>query len=416
MGEETEKLLACLRREEEAVKVSCLQGYTGNDWEVVLGSAVRFGVAPIVYQTLKPFHAELTIPEVVWEKLRSIYYSSAVRNMRLYSELMRIIAVLNSKEIAVILLKGAHLAETVYGNIALRPMSDVDVLAREEDLSRVHQVLIEQGYSSADGEVSYQLHLAPYAKKNGLNIDLHFNITWPPVSRRFDVNTLWQRAQKDSYQGVDVLTLAPEDLILHLSWHACISHGFSIGLIPYLDVLHTVEHYGEKLNWDRLWERANEWGIERTVYLMLALTEKMLGLPVPEEIENKMKPGREVVSALKAAEDMIFERSAERSVRVSPIVARMFGRQGWREKLEFFLRRAFPPRERMSVAFQGPGEGTRLKLYWLYLLRVRLLIKIHGKTIWSGLRKNSQAAMALDMENSKNNLKDWLTKNERVKQ
>ena len=408
MGEETEKLLACLRREGEGKKVQHLQAYTALDWEAVLGSALRYGVAPLLYQALKPLQAELSIPEAVWEKLRSIYYSSAARNMRLYSELLKVIEVLNSKGVPVIVLKGAHLAETVYGNIALRPMADVDLLAREEDLVRVHRVLIEEGYSSGDGELSCQLHLAPYSKEKGQVIELHFSITRPPVSERFAIATLWERVHKYSYQGVEVLTLGPEDLMLHICTHTCLDHSFDIGIMPYLDILHTVEHYGDSLSWEQLWERASEWGIERTVYLMLALTEKMLGLAVPEEIKAKMETDREVAGALNTAEEMIFERGAG----VSPVVARMFGRLGRREKLKYFLQRTFPPKEKMSVAFREPGRSSRLKLYWLYLLRVQTLLGRHGKLIWSGMRKQPEAVTVLDLENRKNNLRDWLTKNE----
>jgi len=287
MVAEARLLLSCLRREEEAAKLNRLQDYTVKDWELVLEAALQSGLAPILFRTLKALDAELDIDGEVWEKLRSVYYLSAARNMRLYHELLNILSALNSRGIAVIILKGAHLAESVYGNIALRPMGDVDLLARSEDLSRVDQVLIEEGYSSADGMVSCQLHLAPYNTKNGLNIDVHFSITRPPVARRFDVAALWDRAKKDSYQGVDVLTLSPEDLILHLSTHTCIDHGFNNGLIPFFDLLHTVEHYKGDLNWERLWDRGTEWGIERSVYLMLALTEKMLGLPMPQEIKKK---------------------------------------------------------------------------------------------------------------------------------
>lgn len=64
----------------------------------------------------------------------------------------------------------------------------------------------------------------------------------------------------------------------------------------------------------------------------------------------------------------------------------------------------------MAVAFQGPGGKKNLRVYWVYLLRVQTLLKRHGKTIWSGLRKDPQAVTALDMETRKNNLRDWLIK------
>ena len=64
--------------------------------------------------------------------MRSIYYNSAARNMRLYKQLENFLDKFATEKIPVIMLKGAHLAWTVYPNMALRPMADVDLLVRNE--------------------------------------------------------------------------------------------------------------------------------------------------------------------------------------------------------------------------------------------------------------------------------------------
>jgi hypothetical protein len=409
MNDASRRLLDCLKKQEAGAKANTLNTIAANQWEEIVAAAGRHGVVPVLYHTLKPFFAGLDIPAWVREKMQRIYFLSAAQNMRLYRELFMVLAALNNRGIAVILLKGAHLADTVYGNIALRPMVDVDLLARPADLHRIHEILTELGYGSPDGKVSYQLHLAPYFKENGLHIDVHFNITWPPVSLRYDVASLWRRARTYSSRDIDVMTLCPEDLVLHICWHTCISHGFANGFMALVDMVFIAEHYNENLDWEQVWKRACQWGMERSIFVMLVLTERLLGLPVPGPIRQKMDLDADVLQAVDDAESMIFETGSGSGETVSPIVARLFGPQGWREKLGYFRRRAFPPRENMSVAFQEPGSRNHGRLFRLYLTRLATLMTLHGQTIWAGLRRDPAALRMLEMENRKNRLRDWLT-------
>jgi hypothetical protein len=66
--------------------------------------------------------------------------------MVLYRQLKEILIEFNKNNIPVILLKGAHLAQFVYGNIALRLMSDIDLLVKKEDLGCACAIIIKYGY------------------------------------------------------------------------------------------------------------------------------------------------------------------------------------------------------------------------------------------------------------------------------
>ncbi len=97
--------------------------------------------------------------------------------MRLYRELAQVVRACNDAGVPVILLKGAHLAEAVYGNIALRPMVDVDLLVKQADLMRVHDILIGQGYALAeksDAACSVVRHMPPFTKDGVPRIEIHY--------------------------------------------------------------------------------------------------------------------------------------------------------------------------------------------------------------------------------------------------
>lgn len=88
------------------------------------------------------------------EFFRQGYYENLARNLTLFQELRRILQALNNGRIKVMVLKGASLAETVYKNPVLRPMSDLDLLIREKNLGEVERKLLDLGYSPAEIEFS----------------------------------------------------------------------------------------------------------------------------------------------------------------------------------------------------------------------------------------------------------------------
>src|SRR3989304_7122244 len=133
---------------ENRLFLQCLQasisGNTGDkikgvislslNWEEVLESAFWHGIAPLLYNNLKDIQESHLIPREVMAQLRTAYHGNLARNMYLYAELKRILETFSNKGVKVIVLKGAALAKTVYGDIGLRPMSDIDLLVKREDL------------------------------------------------------------------------------------------------------------------------------------------------------------------------------------------------------------------------------------------------------------------------------------------
>lgn len=398
-------LLAAIRQEEEAEKINRLRGFSEEEWEALLKAAERHGLVPLLFYYIKPYYPDPCIPNTVQEKMRRIYYSSAARNIKLYQQLEGIVKQFAQAGISVILLKGAHLAMFVYDNMALRPMADVDLLVREEDFQNLHNLLLAEGYRPA-GEVSWPQGLPSYTKKDHLLIEIHAFLKSLPDKEDVNVNLLFARAEKVTLDVIEVLVLCPEDLFLHLCLHSCVQHNFENGLLSCLDVAYFVNHYQEKIDWGTIWNRAEEWGIERAVYLMLALTEKMIGLPVPEEILQRMELNREASDALTLAEHLIFEQLTELSPHLTPL----FEHQGYRNKLKLIKQRIFIAPEAGQNGQEGGLKIKSVKQYLFYISRLAVLIARHSKTIWLGMRGDPRTIADIENRNKKNSLKAWLTK------
>ncbi len=399
-------MLTCLRADRRDETIRALSTLAENDWESLLGAARRHGLSPLFYDALRPAKAHLVLPVGIEERLKRAYLGSAARNMRLYRELSHVLRGLNDEDIPVILLKGAHLAEGVYGNIALRPMGDVDILVKKSNLERAGDVLIGHGYTDVPlgvGVPKPPQHLAPFVKKGEPAIELHFNIIEPPYALRFDMEGIWSRASKVSVLGTQALVLCPEDLLIHLGTHACISHGFNNGIRFLLDISRTISRYEKELRWEQLLSQSNDWGIDRGLYLAFRLSAKYTGITVPEHVMNRLFPSCDDADAVALAEELMLGETT-----VNPNVAKLFGNQDFSGKLIYLARNVFPSKAEIDPL--STDKLTWPALCKFYYCRITGLVERHWETVWHLFVRDKKLTGLAQIEHKRNQLKDWLVK------
>ena len=137
-----EQLIALLSGRAAAVEI-----FDAAAWQRIVELAQRQRVAPLLYARLKE-RVILPPPEAA-QHLRGIYLATFKRNARLLDEVGKILRALRAADIPVIPLKGAYLANGVYGNIGLRQIGDVDLLVKPVDLAKALEVLRTLGYAAA---------------------------------------------------------------------------------------------------------------------------------------------------------------------------------------------------------------------------------------------------------------------------
>ncbi len=134
------------------------------------------------------------------------------------------------------------------------------------------------------------------------------------------MKSLWERARKVSLQGAEAWALCPEDLLLHLCLHTCMSHGLDNGIMALLDISHVISHYEKELDWEQLMRRAGTWGADKCVYLVVHLAERLLGVSIPEHIRRGMEAYRDSAQAALLAEELLLVESTP----IATNVARLF--------------------------------------------------------------------------------------------
>jgi hypothetical protein len=117
-----------------------------DDWHLFAVMAEGERIAPLLYWLFTQTGSHHELPEPVWNRLQTVAQAVAVRNMRYFQVLDQILDLLAQHGIEAIVLKGPALAKTIYPNPLLRPMSDLDILVRREDVTKAVDLFISQGW------------------------------------------------------------------------------------------------------------------------------------------------------------------------------------------------------------------------------------------------------------------------------
>ena len=348
------------------------------DWNDVVDVAVGHDLAPLLFKRLKESDARACVPADAWERLRLAYFDSARRNTRLFRELRTVLGCLRSAAIPVIVLKGAYLAEAVYGDVALRPMCDTDLMVPRAELPRAQAVLLDMGgvqQQPTGNELLWREHHHPRpVVLRDLSIELHWTITDPTEPVRIDAAGLWDRAHPATTAGVEVLALSPEDLLLHLCIHfGCVHH--LTGLRSFCDITETIRRCRGEMDWLQVADSAREWGAARYVGLTLHLARSMLGTGVPDDVLEQLVPGGLGQRLLEAARDCALTQTG-----YDPRVPRPFFDE-WRaeslgDKARLPWKRVFLSRDEMAARY--PASRDSRHFYFYYALRLRDVIRNFG--------------------------------------
>jgi putative nucleotidyltransferase-like protein len=381
-------LLACLNLAPTRADVQRLRqalAHPALDWEQVVEAACRQGIAALVYHTFQRQDLMALVPHPAREGLQAFYYTNALRNRLLYQDLSQVLTALRALPSATIVLKGAALAETVYPQRALRPMSDVDLLVREDDLSRVEDALLALDYRFLDGGQSkayyraHHYHLT-YVKSASTFQEMHVEVHWHLDRQRpafaIDIVGFWHRAVPATIAGVDTLVLSPEDVLLHLCLHTC-KHKFTFfGLRALGDIAATLQQYGPHMAWQSFCMRAEQWGTTPYVYLMLRLARDLVGAAVPDPVLRALKPAEFDERLLGwATAEMLEEQS---TVPLFPALLDLWKGRGVRDRAALVAQ--LFARATIAESYALPPASKRVYVY--YPVRFKDLVRRYGPVLW----------------------------------
>ncbi|MEW6442404.1 MAG: nucleotidyltransferase family protein [bacterium] len=325
------------------------------DWAFLEKHSETLGLQPLLFRHLSRVEFRARVPPRLMDRLERSYRRQSMKNLRLYSQLHRVLEALEEAAIPVVLLKGASLARTVYGDIGLRPMSDLDLLCREPDQARARKTIVSLGYPEQATFVSprheklsvffHGKHPSPLFHPHKTKIEIHSNI-FPQVPHRpEDMESVWREVQPATLDGRAYLSLSAEDQLLHLVLHLD-QHRVSgpVVLVWFCDIHELVHQQAPQIRWELFVRKVKSLGVCSQAGTTLGLLNAYWMTPIPAWVLEQTGGHRDerVLAAAIRQQGVpgelarrIFSSHRDRLLLIRRI-------PGWRGRLAYLLRFIFP--------------------------------------------------------------------------
>ncbi len=262
--------------------------FTG--WKDLPAQAEAHGMAPLLWRHLCNSGAD--VPEETARTLRGLYLRHRLRNKIHARLLMEVMEILRQAGIQPWVLKGLALAYKYYPDPALRPVGDIDLLFKQEEVLPALHLLAEAGFQvefpfPTSKRIPKSLVIAsPPREGIRINIEAHH---YDPHGRAPD------GSYDDEFKGFDsppmpvILgevafhTPAPLETLLYLSRHLArhmldVTSERPLQLKWVADILSVVERHAGTMDWDNI--RRNHPGLLNRLEVFYSLT------PLPEHYVN----------------------------------------------------------------------------------------------------------------------------------
>ena len=230
-------------------------GRHDSTWEQLVHQAEYHGIAPLLYNHLR--HIGFTLPDGCHRILRSLHQRAKLSNHIRNKIAADIIKKYHHERIDVLAIKGIALGNHAYGDPSSRPMRDIDLLVRQQDLDMAQNLLREHGFlrEKTHNIPDDYYHLPPLVKiveSLPISIELH-NYLLP-----LDGNhPIWQLDKSfDSSMSITIGDAKTATLSLEENLHYLYLHGLRAPLsyepfrfIHIADIVCLVERYFKRIDW-----------------------------------------------------------------------------------------------------------------------------------------------------------------------
>lgn len=290
LSPELKLLLACLRPQvtkEEHASLDALCTAPIN-WGDFTQLAVHHGVYPLVYQCINTFRHAALPPQVV-AFLRQKSLENRARTLQITGELVKVLRAMEAKNIRVVVLKGFPLGHKLYGNMALRPSRDLDILVWPEDVDEARKLLETLGYdriypnfAGTPGQLcnwmKNQHHFNYLHKQKQVLLELH----WQLGHHGMDMPLTYIKNSLTPVKiaGQSMYLLKTEELLLSLILHGASHKWFRL---KWLIDVGIVLRQGA-FSWQRLYELGERLDVVAILNQALILARQLLAAPVPDEV------------------------------------------------------------------------------------------------------------------------------------
>ncbi|MBW1613471.1 MAG: nucleotidyltransferase family protein [Deltaproteobacteria bacterium] len=346
-----------------------------SDWDYFLWLSNEHGIIAIAFFNLEKLGLLDTIPQNVQITLKELYLKSLARNTFLTKKFIELQKYLDQVNIKPLVLKGMALEPSIYGNIGLRQMNDIDIYIDDKNKCfKAWKHLVDSGYVPKPLKSPlYKNILTDFGKhlpdlyKDGISIDLHHTL----FEKEHNIKTL--NISPDTLEpNIPAFDIHFLFLAKHLDDHE--QRGES-QLRLYIDLLQILNKTFINITSSQIFDLAQNLGLKKILLEKLFLLNLFWGIPVEKNIirqlseKQKVKVTNIFIAFLRNPKGSKVKNKGagyRKTIRNIPTM---------RKKLIFLIGDIFP-----SVSFMQSRYNTKTRIgaciyYPLRLGKLLLLIK-----------------------------------------
>jgi hypothetical protein len=213
-----------VRREDWQGREPALAGLQEEDWRSIARLAAHHGLAGLAARNLEWARERgVEVPSGALDSLEVLRRRVLTQNLARRAAAREVADALAREGIPFVALKGAALAEEVYGDLSLRGFNDFDVLVPVDSVDAAYRVGQKTGYalvrfSDVRDWIRAGAHAAGMVRADGSGFDLHWTVG--PDLPEGSPEVVWRHVTP-APQGATLpgLRLSPEMCAVHLAKH-----------------------------------------------------------------------------------------------------------------------------------------------------------------------------------------------------
>ena len=252
-------------------------------WEYVATAADRLEVVPVLARQLE--RSMTLVPTRVSAQLDAGCEHVEAAGVYQRERMEPVLTGLQRANIDFLLLKGAALDTLLFDHPGMRPMADVDLLIRPEDVGRADALLRELGCTPGADLLNDDFYPRFYYEREyftpdcpPVKIDLHVRPFRPlRYARTVPDDALWEDPLSVRIGSCDVAIPNPTHMLIHLAVHAA-CHGL-IGLKWLYDIKRWLDCFGDRIDLKDLAGKCRRWQLTLPVRRTLEAVADLFGPP-----------------------------------------------------------------------------------------------------------------------------------------
>ena len=211
-----------------------------------------------------------------------------VRTLALVDEFQRVATHLSDKGVVFATFKGPTLAVQLYGGLARRDYSDIDLLVPPVQVDEAERILAELGYRSAQGDRAFRRAFLASQGQYALEradspaaVDLHWDLSGAHLPFPLTPADVWRELAPVSIGERSFPGIAGANLALLLAGHGTKE---SWRLLKWVCDFARMIDRGRDLDWPDIHRRARARGCGDAVLLGCAISRELLDVAVPSAL------------------------------------------------------------------------------------------------------------------------------------